>query len=380
MKAEIVNLEDINNIIIAYANGDFSERLEISKNRDARDSIIVGINMLGEELEQTMISRNYFSNVYNAVSDILIVTDVKGKIRDVNDTAVNKIKLAKEALINLDARSIVIDDRREISNAINQGLNYYHFETYLLNAFDEKIFLSCSISKITNKDKEHEGYLIIAKDITDKKNQEQQLLTVMISTEEKERKRLAYDLHDSLGQELNAVQMYLSSLNFKSSTDDDFKKAFEECKTMLSQSINTVRNLSFDLMPKSLENGCLCTAIEELTTKLNSIVDFNFRCQMTKELNQEKQIIIYRIFQEFINNSLKYALPCVIHIDIRETNNAIKFLVKDNGKGFDFTQNKNGNGIHNIKTRLKALNSNFNYLSKIGQGTELEFTLNYEND
>lgn len=375
MKTEIVNIEEIHDTIIAFANGDFSKRLSISESSDARDSIIAGINMLGEELEQKTISRNYFSNVYNAVSDLLIVTDKFGIIQDVNETTIKTIKLAKEALIYLDVRTVIKDENNEFKKAIDQGLDYNNFDTFLLNSFEEYIPLSCSMSKITNNDNTHVGYLIIAKDITEKKNQDQVLLNMMIATEEKERKRLAYDLHDSLGQELNAIQMFLSSLNFISPNNNNYKKTLEESRAMLNQSINTVRSLSFDLMPKSLEEGCLASALEGLMDKLNTLCTFNYDIEMTSNLSKDRQVIIYRVFQEFINNSLKHTSPCIINIEIKETKRSIKFLIEDSGKGFDLSNGKKGNGIHNITTRLKAINAPFKYSSSPSCGTKLEFTL-----
>lgn len=374
MKTEIINIKELQNLILAFADGDFSKRMPISDKEDDRDSLINCINMLGEELEEKTISRNYFSNVYNAVSDLLIVTDTLGIIKDVNETTIKTIKLAKEALIFLDVRTIVKDENDELKKILDLGLDNNNFETNLINSFEESIPLNCSISKITNNDNIPIGYLIIAKDITEKKNQERALLNMMIATEEKERKRLAYDLHDSLGQELNAIQMFLSSLNFISTNDKAYKKTLEESKSMLNQSINTVRTLSFDLMPKSLEEGCLASALESLLNKLGTLCTFKYDIEMTTVLSKDKQVIIYRVFQEFINNSLKHTSPCVISIKIEETNRNIKFLIEDGGKGFDLLNGKKGNGVNNITTRLTAINADFKYSSSPNSGTKLEFT------
>ena len=78
-----MNIEHFINAISSLANHDFTNKLPVSNNATILDAIAIGINILGDELEHTTISRNYFSNIYNAVSEIIIITDVDGKITDV---------------------------------------------------------------------------------------------------------------------------------------------------------------------------------------------------------------------------------------------------------------------------------------------------------
>ena len=380
MKTEIINLDEIQETIIAFANGDFRKRLKISEDRDARDSIVSGVNMLGEELELTMISRDYFGSIYNAVTDILIVTDLNGIISDVNKAAEEKLGIHKDDLINKNANILVSDRslrlRRTIMAAFQSGKAHYKFETTFADPKGFRFPVSCSISKIVNRHNEHDGYLIIAKDITDEKNREQHLLKVIVSTQEKERKRLAYDLHDSLGQELNAIKMYLNSLDYIDKSSSNFSRTFDECKQMLDQSINTVRDLSFDLMPKSLENGNLCYAVEQLANNLGGICQI--KCDFLHEnlgLDKEVQILIYRVFQEFISNSMKHAKATCINLKVNRVNSRVIFALSDNGVGFVEENIVAGNGIHNMQSRLEAINANYKLKSQLNEGTQLKFLL-----
>jgi PAS domain S-box-containing protein len=380
MKEEIVDVDEINEIIVSYANGDFSKRLSISDDRDARDSIIVGINMLGEELEQTTISKNYFSNIYNAVSDMLFVTDKNETIIDVNDTTIERMCSNKEMLVGMNFRSYIKPEKNSLVENLTNGEEKYIFETIMLSATGKFINVNCTTSRILNNNDEFQGYLIIAKDITAEKDQAKELISAIISTEEKERKRLAYDIHDSLGQELNAIQMYLSSLSHQDANGIQYKKTIEECKLMLNQSISTSRNLSFDLMPKSLEEGSFLFALTELVKRLGELCDINLKIPTDIKLKQESKVIIYRITQEFINNSLKHALPCIVNIEVVENENYCHFILQDNGAGFEMETTTKGRGIHSVKTRLKALNAEYNYVSKPDSGTKLEFRIIYENN
>ena len=82
----------------------------------------------------------------------------------------------------------------------------------MLGGSNSEIPVSCTLSKIIDRFKTHQGYLFVAKDISERKDKEKNDLRIVIATQEKERKRLANDLHDSLGQEINAIKMYMNSL------------------------------------------------------------------------------------------------------------------------------------------------------------------------
>lgn len=381
MRTEIINIDEIQELLLSFAEGDYSKRLNVSDERDKRDTIVAGINMLGEELERTTVSRDYFSNIYNAVSDLLFVIDENGFIIDVNKTVIQKIILPKNSLINRNINTIFTDEILDFNFIFHDQVESYHFDSLISNSKDEYIHLTCSISKITSKINELKGFLVIAKDTTKNKEHEQHLLNVMLSTQEKERKRIAYDLHDSLGQELNAIKMYLNTLSIIEKDNFSFKSTLEQCKLMMDDSINTIRELSFDLMPKSLENGNLIIAIDETVNKLNNIQNICYTYN-TKNLplKKETEIIIYRIIQEFISNSLKYANAKLIQINIKKTQKKIIFSLNDDGIGFDIIGMKIGNGIYNMKTRLKAIKSNYSFKSIPNNGTSLIFQINHENN
>lgn len=380
MKSEIVNVDEIQEIIFAFANGDFDKRLTISENRDERDIIISGINMLGEELEKTTISRNYFMNIYNSVSEILIFISLDGKIVDLNLTTEKVLQKSLESLRGIDVKTIISERYLFLENTIRESLksgeHFIPFEASIIINPDKEIPVSCILSKVIDRSDNHKGYLFVAKDTTEQKNKEINDLKIAISAQENERKRLAHDLHDSLGQELNAVKMYINSLVVMDSTSESFSTAFETCKLILDNSLDTIRNITFDLMPVALENGGLIQAIEELVKRLHAITEIEYNSPKIKlQLDKESEINAFRIIQEFINNSLKHAKHSKIEINLSQNNKLVVVTIKDNGKGFKMNAKKTGNGIFNIKTRLQALNAGYIFDSKIGKGTSLKFTI-----
>lgn len=380
MKVELVDIDEIEDIIIAFANGELHRRLDISEKRDDRDTIIAGINMLGEELEKTTISRDYFMNIYNSVSDMLIITDLSGCIVDINLSVEKTFGKTSCQLIGEKLRSIISKRFHHISETAQQIFSSAQmsitFEAAIeVNEFTE-IPVSCTLSKIIDRFKTHKGYLFVAKDITANKLKETNDVKIAISAQEKERRRLANDLHDSLGQEINAIKMYMNALALMDTNSDLYKETFEACQGIVDNSLDSIRNISFDLMPRSIEHGSLVEAIEELVRRLLLVcqIEFNYST-IDFDTDLETRINIYRIIQEFINNSLKHAGNADIKIHLTKSQTQIAMRISDNGKGFDMNTLKYGKGIYSIKSRLKALNAQYTFSSKINEGTFLELAI-----
>lgn len=379
MKSEIVDVDEIQELIISYANGDFSKRIPIDIVRDARDSIITGINMLGEELETTTISKDYFESIYDAVTEYLIVTDKDFCIKDINLAAQEKLAKSKAELLGTDARKLLNSEPKLLQEPVvkNNGRTSYSFETNVVLENGELVILRCTLSDIISRNTNEEGYLIIASDVTKQRQQEKEILKLIVGAQEEERKRLSYDLHDSLGQELNAIHMYISSLDYMDKNDENFLSALKTCKTMIEHSVSGIQSLAFDLMPKSLENANLSYALIELCSKIEKVgkVKHNFEYEPLP-LSKYSQKVIYRIFQEFINNSLKHAKGATINLCLFRANNMLKFILEDDGPGFDFETLVRKNGVQNIKSRLEALN--VVYIFTGDNGARLEFAIAYE--
>lgn len=380
MKCEIIDIDEIEEIIIAYANGDFSKRLDISEKKDERDTISFGINMLGEELEKTTISRDYFANIYNSVSEMLFFVDQEGKIVDVNLRTEKVLGKNLNEITSINIKNLIKNHSNYVCEIIQSSGSSKEqsvsFDDFLIITEGNEIPVSCSFSKVIDRMKKHKGYLFIARDISDRIEKEKNDLKLIINTQEKERKRLANDIHDSLGQELNALKMYINSLAVMDRQSPEYSSAVNTCKVILDSSVETIRNISFDLMPKALEEGGLLSAVEELVNRLSVVsqIEYNFPDFKTV-LKKDSQINTYRIIQEFINNSLKHSPKSLIKLHIAIKNRNISVSLKDDGVGFTMEDKKLGNGIFNIKNRLKTLNAIYTYTSEVNKGTELEFVI-----
>ena len=204
---------------------------------------------------------------------------------------------------------------------------------------------------------------------------QKRLLQANITSQETERKRIASELHDGVGAMLSATKLNLGMLNHLSLDERD--EVISESKDMLDETIETVRRISKDLLPASLEKFGLAKALEELCNKLsNSQVHISFTQYEEPQLSEKPQeLMTYRIVQECINNALKYSGSEKIEVVLSATD----VTVTDYGKGFDpFTLKKDistGVGIYNMENRANLLGGKLIIDSAPNKGTQVTLTL-----
>ncbi|MCE3294889.1 MAG: nreB [Crocinitomicaceae bacterium] len=371
-------ISEIQDIIFSYANGDFSRRLEISENYDENDIIASGINMLGEELQEKSVSKDYFLKIFNSIPQIVIVFDINETIDFINKTGL------KYFIQNREVSTLKTSDifPPEIMEKINQlkktSRKEASFEVPVIRNRKTK-YLQSSLIKINEVKDNH--FILVAKDITDKKNEEQRILKATILGQELERKRIAFDLHDSLGQELNAMKMYLNAMKYMDITSMKYKKSIANIHSMLDESVNLVREITNDLTPNSFARTDLVSSIKDLTYRLNLTGGVKINTIVSKQeislKDKNDELIIYRIIQEFLNNSVKHSKAENIYIKISKAgnSNSVTFSLRDDGVGFEMDKVDNKNGILNIIHRLKSLDSEYVYESTPEKGTTLIFDI-----
>lgn len=214
--------------------------------------------------------------------------------------------------------------------------------------------------------------LVLYEDITEIINFKKDRLKIISSIQDIERKKFAKELHDDLGQQLVLANLYLNQLEKKS----ELKSEIQEIKEVVSQALEQSRNLTYNIMPPLLEEGII-NGLESLFNRLSRLdsikVNFNLDKDddISKVINGELAYNIYRITQEFVNNTLKHAKASLITCDIKKDENKIIFKLKDNGVGFDMKKNYNGSGLRNFSERAEAFNLKVNLSSKLKEGTQL---------
>jgi signal transduction histidine kinase len=183
-------------------------------------------------------------------------------------------------------------------------------------------------------------------------------MQAMILGEEKERERIAKDLHDSLGGLLSTVKLQFDNVKARmngSIETDQYDKATQ----LLDTAVNEVRTISKNLQPAALKRYGLVASINDLIARFsgeNMPEIFFQHYDLPDQINELVSLSIYRVIQELLNNSIKYANAKEILIQLNGESDAISIQYEDDGNGFDATNiPKKGMGLENINSRVNYL-------------------------
>jgi two-component system, NarL family, sensor kinase len=207
------------------------------------------------------------------------------------------------------------------------------------------------------------------------KEQQKILLNASIKLQEEERQRLAADLHDDAGPLLATARLYLNENLVNQDKATQLQSIFQ-ARQIIDDTIQLVRNISHSLMPPTLKNFGLESAVNDLFQKISGSGTMNASSRFHEykdRLKGEKELFVFRIVQELINNILKHSNASFIHLT--QNIHADKFYLRihHDGRGIvqaDFEKlNKSnvGLGLKNISSRLRVVQGNINFEKDISQ-------------
>jgi len=199
-------------------------------------------------------------------------------------------------------------------------------------------------------------------------------LLTEITTLEKERSRMASDLHDEVGPLLSAIKLRIGSLD---TNNDEDEEEIEKTNEQIDKLIKRMREISFDLMPTSLTRKGLAAALNEFIEycSKSSFLKINFQFTEIK-LAQLQAINLYRIVQEIIHNTIKHAEASDLFIELRQEKGKIILATRDNGKGFNYDEKSSeakGLGLQNLLRRTEIIGGKMFFESRKGKGTTYIF-------
>uniref|UniRef100_UPI0032174A02 sensor histidine kinase n=1 Tax=uncultured Draconibacterium sp. TaxID=1573823 RepID=UPI0032174A02 len=211
--------------------------------------------------------------------------------------------------------------------------------------------------------------------------QEQQRVVLQntIQAQEKERKRIAQDLHDEVGAMLSVVKLNVGRIE-KKSDEGKAKTLATETKTYLDDVITQVRRISRALLPPSLEKLGLFFALEELAGWVNKAEQLQIKCWKSGDqfrFDSRKELALFRVVQELLNNSIKHSNADLININVRFFYKSVAIAIRDNGQGFNFDEKMNtGLGLKNLVSRTEMAGARFKMSSVPGKGSKAIIFLN----
>lgn len=205
--------------------------------------------------------------------------------------------------------------------------------------------------------------------------EQQELATkAILHAEENERKRIAADLHDGVGQMMSVAKMNLSAfetdLQFTSAQQ---KTAYQKMIDLVDDSCKEIRSISHQMMPNALLKSGLASALKEFLDRIDArILRINFHAEgLDRRLPTDVETVLYRVLQECVNNVIKHAAAESLEISLIKDSDGIAVTIEDNGKGFDRTTGEfeEGIGLKNIRTRVGYLKGTVEFHSQPGRGT-----------
>lgn len=343
---------------------------------------------------------------------ILIKTDQHGTIVYANDKYCKITKYSKEELVGKlvfdntlgGEESIIYEHLRDSKRRYKM----WHGEIFDHARDGTNFWLDVTLIPIVSNEGVLYQYLIICSDITKRKLTEAKLASInkekleqqrkeqkirsfsIISGQEKERKRMAREIHDGVGQMLTALKFGVEAIVSK---DDKQQNMIKGIKDLLHQVIQEIRRISSDLLPSVLNDFGISPAIKDLVQifNQNASLQINFIDELEldeKKINKTVQISLYRITQEAVNNALKHAEANEITISLGSDAEFIHLVIEDNGRGFDIENalikgesRDSGNGLSSMKERADLIGGKLSISSTPGEGTviDVEVPLDDEN-
>lgn len=197
------------------------------------------------------------------------------------------------------------------------------------------------------------------------------LMNAVFETQESERKRLAEDLHDSVGQVLSAIKLNLHRLN-KNCVSESTQPLLADTRKLTDECIQEIRNIIHNVLPPVLTDYGFLVAVEALSHKVEQTtrIKVKFNKNITDQrFPHEIELTLYRMVQELFGNAIKHSDATIISLTISQEDNFMKIDFKDNGIGFKLKEVKQGFGIKNLESRAQLINGEISINSKPQNGT-----------
>ena len=290
---------------------------------------------------------------------------------------------------------------REILSSKNKNIRTEEIE--ITTKSQKRIWLEMSIIPIYQS-REKQSTLILCSDITERKKtqdkveqltkqnyeermkQKQLQASQVVAGQEEERKRIAKDIHDGIGQMLTALKFNIESINLNQKEKTKEKIAY--LKKLSSELIKGVRTATFNLTPPELGDHGIFPALQKMTQELSKLTGkkilFDNKAKAAIRFDPLAETNIYRVTQEAVNNAIKYAEANYILVTLNLTDDLLSVVIDDDGKGFDTSilnkapknNSEGGMGVFFMKERVGYINGRLFFNSTLGEGTRV--TLNYK--
>ena len=276
--------------------------------------------------------------------------------------AVMAIKLTRLTKMNLSwiiiCVGLVVMSSRSIIQIVNVFVPGFGFDTHEPYTIGNLVVSFCFAVGVFMIKK---MFVVLNEAETRQREYDKMLLNTAIMTEENERRRFATELHDGLGPLLSSIKMGFSAV-----ADDISDVAVRQnLELAINEAITTVREVSNNMSPHILTNLGLHRAIVNFIGKIAFPKDMSVSYNISigdKRYPATNEIVLYRVFCELVNNTLKHSGATAINFRIDEEGDLLRLTYKDNGTGFDphrIAEQRQGMGLYNIVSRVTSIKGSY---------------------
>ncbi len=335
--------------------------------------------------QKIRISEGKYRSLIEQASDGIALTDFSGKFLEVNKSLSELLGYTAEEFYTMNLIDILPENERTKFppqyEKLLKGENLI-YKRVLLKKNGNTVDVEVN-SKMTDENK----LIGFIRDISKRKKVEQQLqiqneelrkLTEYLeNVREKERKEMAREIHDELGQQLTGLKMELALLSKKIDPENEtVQKRIVEIQELTNLIVTSVRRIIFQLRPSILDDFGLVAALDSFSTEFEKRFQIKTEFIASHEdldIHPDLAIELFRIFQEAMNNISKYANANYVIATFEESESEYVLAINDDGIGFDSSirAEKKSYGIMGMKERTNKINGQFEITSELGKGTSV---------
>ena len=265
-----------------------------------------------------------------------------------------------------------------------------YFMSKMPTYFGSKIDVEMSAALMPNDGKTNkQAFLLVLRDQTLQLKEEEArisklIIKKLIEAKEEEHKRLAQELHDGVGQSLYTISVALQAIESFVKDNEKLNIFIEEVRTELEKVMKDVQVYSHQLRPHSIDQFGITPTIRTLVESVQKVhphISFLFEANFQERCNSSVEINVYRVVQEALHNSIKYAQASKVFIRLEIKDNHLVLCIEDDGVGFDpqFVK-KEGLGLKHMEERITMLGGSFQLKTAPAKGTHITIQLPHWKD
>ncbi|MGB9746835.1 MAG: PAS domain-containing sensor histidine kinase [Bacteroidales bacterium] len=325
-------------------------------------------------------SEEKFRSIFFGIRDLILITTPDGEIREANTVFLETTGYTVEEVRKMKVFDFMDLEEYGYIKKIFEGVEYEALpmlEISLTGRNGRKI--PVEVAAFPLQYGSENLLLYVARNITERKLLEQKMLQAIVNGEEKERARLAGDLHDELGPLLSTGKMYVQMLQEEPDAYQQ-KILIGKIYENIDSALRTMREISNNLSPHLLRHYGMQTALESYFDKIQEAYSVTIHTEVgfSERLPEIYETSLYRAIIELVNNSIRHGEASSIALKIFKKDDFVMVEYSDNGKGFDVSvleRPGKGLGLPGIRSRIESLAGKFIAASEVGKGVIFKFII-----